>query len=388
MRWLGLSLVVLLIAAGILQTRPDIFELPAVAAKPLNAARSASDAQSRRIFAAGTVEGAQREVPLRFEISGRLVALEVAEGDQVEQGQVLAELDPQVWEHRLAEAQARLRLARAERDRLANGASPESREVLRSDVRAVEVLVREAEALFGRGKRLATQNAISTQELDEQRYRYEKVVAQLHAARARLQETEAPVRKDDLSVAESKVSLAEAVVRQEQTMLEKTHLRAPTRGIVLHIPAEAGELVGPNDERELVIIVNCDRTRVRAYIEELDALRVHPGQTAEVTADGRPGKKYQGRVKSCALFVRPKSHKHLQPGELTDVRVREVMLELTDAAELVIGLPVDVFIAPPRSSDATTASNDFENQDGRTTSVTSKKQATVRSRSRQANPIP
>lgn len=357
MRKLGFLFAALLLGLAVLHARPDRWELPAstenapLAVSAVTAPRPPDSRASRRIFAAGTIEGASREIPLRFEITGRLLKVHVVEGDEVERGDVLAQLDAETWEHKLAEAQARLQVARAERERIVNGASHESREALRSEVRGFEVQVRQAESQLARGKRLVSQNAVAVQEVDDQKYRYERAVAQLQAARARLDELEAPVRKDDLSIADSKVALAEALVRQEQSLLEKTRLRAPTRGIVLHVPAEVGELVGPADQHELVTLVNRDRTRVRAHIEELDALHVRPGQRAEVTVDGCPGKEYPGVVLRCSPFVRPKTQKHLKPGELVDLRVREVVIDLgEDAKELVVGLPVEVFIKPSESA--------------------------------------
>jgi multidrug resistance efflux pump len=305
---------------------------------------TAPRANSRRIFAAGSVEGTQRDIPLHFEVSGRISRILVSEGDQVDEGDVLAELDAEGWDLKLAEALARLKLARAERDRLVNGASPEARAVLKAEFRAAEVQVRENEALLARGKQLQQRSAISTQELDDQRYKYEKAAAHLQTARARLEELEAPVRKDDLGVADAKVALAETAVRQERTMVAKTRLRSPSRGIILHVAAEPGQLAGPEDGRDLFTIANRDSTRVRAQVEELDALSVVVGQKAVVMADGQPGHEFHGIVQSCSPHVRPKSQKHFKPGELIDVRVREVVIELTNADGLVNGLPVDVFI--------------------------------------------
>jgi multidrug resistance efflux pump len=180
--------------------------------------------------------------------------------------------------------------------------------------------------------------------VEEFRYKHEKAVAQLQAIRARWEEIEAPIRKDDLSVAEAKVALAEAIVRQERNALKKTRLRSPVSGMVLHVVAEPGELVGPADDRHLVTVVNCDFTLIRAYVEELDALSVKAGQKAIVTADGKPDKVFEGTVQSCSPHVRPKSNRHHKPGEMIDLRVREIVIELPHGNDLVIGLPVDVFI--------------------------------------------
>lgn len=346
MRWLGLMVIIAAAGVGLYAVRPELFGRAEARSTGARDARIGAGKFSRRIFAAGTVEGTQRDVPLRFEVAGRLKEIHVTEGDHIERDDVLAQLDAEVWEQKLAESNARLRLARAERDRLINGASKEAREVARAEVRAAEVLVREAEGLLARGRQLEKRNAISTQEVDDYRFRYEKAAAQLQAARARCDEVEAAVRRDDLDVAEARVALAESTVRQDRAMLEKTRLRAPINGIVLHVLAEPGELVGPNDDRDLFTLVNRERTRVRAYVEELDALGVEPGQAAYVTADGKAGQKYEGVVCSCSPYVRPKTVRHQKPGELTDVRVREVIIELADGADLVIGLPVDAFILP------------------------------------------
>lgn len=354
MRWLGLVGLLAVAGTGVYCARSELFGRAEARSTAADGSLSGNSRAARRIFAAGTVEGTQRDVALRFEVAGRIKEIHVAEGDHVEQGDVLAQLDAEVWEHKLAESNARLRLARAERDRLVNGASQEAREVARAEARAAEVLVREAEGLLARGRQLEKRNAISTQEVDDYRFRYEKAAAQLQAARARCDEVEATVRRDDLDVAEARVALAESTVRQDRAMLDKTRLRAPTNGVVLHVLAEPGELVGPNDDRDLFTLVNRERTRVRAYVEELDALAVEPGQAAYVTADGKAGKKYEGVVRSCSPYVRPKTLRHQRPGELTDVRVREVIIELVDGAELVIGLPVDAFMLPdaPHSGTA------------------------------------
>jgi multidrug efflux pump subunit AcrA (membrane-fusion protein) len=232
-----------------------------------------------RIFAGGTVEGAQREIPLRFEVAGRLKEIHVRAGDVIEKGSILAELDAELWELKFAEAGTLLKLARAERDRLVRAAN-------------------------------------------------------------------SPLRKEDLTIADAKVALAEGTVRRERLMLDKTLLRAPTDGVVLRVQAEPGEMVGPEDNRDLFTLVNRSSTKVRACVEELDAMNVAVGQRAVIIADGMPNRQFTGVVETCSPFVAPKVQRHLKPGEMVDVRVREVLIELADGGELLIGLPVEVFIEP------------------------------------------
>jgi multidrug resistance efflux pump len=259
------------------------------------AAPSSDSSGINQIYAGGIVEGAQRETSLQFEIAGRIERINVHEGDLIEAGCVLAQLEAGFCELKLAEAGTQLKMARAERERLTNN-------------------------------------------------------------------SKLPARREDLVIADSKVALAEGAVRRERLMLEKTELRAPTNGIVLRVRGEPGELAGPGADQELIAIVNRDVTRVRAWVEELDALNVAPGQRAAVSADGIPGRRFEATVRSCAPGVGPKSQRHMKPGEMFDVRVREILIELADGADLLIGLPVDVLISldqprPDRSESPHRAGN-------------------------------
>ncbi|MBS0263507.1 MAG: efflux RND transporter periplasmic adaptor subunit [Planctomycetes bacterium] len=236
-----------------------------------------SSAGINQIYASGLVEGAGQPMALQFEVAGRLDRIHVKEGDVVEAGAALAELDAELWELRVAEAGTQVKLARAERERLlAAGKTP---------------------------------------------------------------------RREELTIADSKVALAEGAVRRERLMLEKAVLRAPTNGVILRVRCAQGEMTGPSDPRELIVMVNRDVTRVRAYVEELDAFSVSPGQRATVAADGIPGRQFTGIVRACAPGVGPKTQMHLRPAERVDVRVREILIDLKDGSDLLIGLPVDVLVS-------------------------------------------
>lgn len=306
----------------------------------------ATGTSPRRIFATGVVEGTQRDVALRFEHPGRIETIHVREGDAIRKGDILAELDSRTVQQRIAEADARLQLARVQRERLVNAARAETIEVLKADVKIAEVHVQEAESHYTRAKQLAESKSISRQELDDNQFKSSRAMAQLLAARAKLAEVEAPARRDDLQIADAQIALAEANLRYEQSVLDQTRLRAPTDGVVLKVHVETGELVGPQDDRALITVTNRDRTRVRAFVEELDSLGVAPGQSAYVVVDGRPGRRYAGLICSCAPHVSAKNQRHHKPGEFVDVKVREIILELDEASDLVVGLPVDVYVNP------------------------------------------
>lgn len=256
-----------------------------------------------QIFAAGIVEGADRPLALRFETSGRVKQVFVCEGQRVKARQLLAELDPTEFQLRVIAAETQLRIALAEREQasLAGGDSPAAADNGRTSYFSDES-----------GNRVASTNFRD----DHQ----------------------------DRQIAGARVELAQTRLRQEQLMLDRSRLVAPFDGEILAVPFQPGEVVGPFPPTEALLMTNRDKIHVRAFVEELDALDVAVGALAVITVAGGRDRQFHGTVISCAPYVAPKSHRHSNPGERLDVRVREVVVEVGAAESLLIGLPVEVFI--------------------------------------------
>ena len=357
MKWFFLVSVSTAVGTGLLMTH-DPYPGNAVTRPVGSTQRASTDRpQTDVLFASGIVEGACRNVPLQFEIVGRLVSLAVAEGDRVHAGDLLARLDDVVWRHKLSEAQARLSLARTERARLKNAATREDRAVARSKVQVSEVKVRQTEADLKRAERLVKQHALSDREWDDVRFGHSLALAELESARAAAARVEAKARRDELDIADAKIALAAAEVHEAEARLAKARIVAPMDGVILHVVGEPGQLIGPQRPEPLITMTSVDTLRVRAFIEEMDVLGVAVGQRAWVTTDGDKTKRFQGTVVSCAPFMVPKRTRSHKPAEHVDVKVREVVIVLDGHPQLVVGLPVDVFVSKsPRSakSPATT----------------------------------
>lgn len=336
--WLAL---VAIVGVGSLSTD---FVAPASSAIP-GGTPTAVPPKPREVFAAGIVEGAQRSTELQFELSGTIVEIPVQEGQMVRRGDVCARLDDAIWRSRLAQAEAALAAARAELETLVNGASPESRQVIRADARVAEVQAQQAKAHWERAVRLYEQKAMPAQEYDQYKYLHEAAVARSEQARARVAEIEAPARADEVRQAEARVAMAVAALALEQTQLDRATLRAPIDGVVLRIDVEPGERVAVEHPQPVVAMTDLSHVRVRAYVEELDALSLQPGASAYVVADGSPDVRYRGQVVWTAPVMGPKSHRHHRPGEMYDLEVREVLIVLDQPDNLVVGIPVDVFIS-------------------------------------------
>jgi multidrug resistance efflux pump len=304
------------------------------------------DLPEHTIQANGTVEGNTREIPLRFEIAGRLKAVDVYEGSEVRAGDTLARLEQDSWVHALSMSNASLALAKSERDRVINGARTETRELAEAQVQTAKARANQIRKRLDRALRLFERNAIAQQELDDLSVSMDVAQSEVDAADARAREICAPARGDEISMADAKVALEQAKCAQAEAQLAKTTLVAPRNGIVLRVHNEPGELVGPETSLPCLIMVEAQNKRVRAYVEEMDAPAVVVGRRAYAVADGMPTHHFWGNVTSCAPSMMPKKYFNNAPGERVDVKVREVVIELDECDDLVIGLPVDVYIEP------------------------------------------
>ncbi len=308
---LGFSLLAL--GATLIVTRWG-FNVPTErASSPSARSAKATAAGQRLIFAAGVVEGTSEPLDVRFEVSGRIRDVLVSEGQRVRKDEVLAELEPKGFELRVRMAEAAVRTVKLQSELVENGHG------------------------------YAAEGASSTNS------------GNIPAATRQVSATHAGRTTEQL-IASSRIEAAELALQQEQLQLEKSRLQAPMEGTIVECTVEPGELVGPHDTSGAFRIVDRTKTHVRAWIEELDAMDVRPGLSAVVVASGSVERKYRGYVISCASYVQPKSERHLNPGERVDVRVRELVIELKDGHDLLLGLPVEVFIAPGRDGHKETRS--------------------------------
>jgi multidrug resistance efflux pump len=117
---------------------------------------------------------------------------------------------------------------------------------------------------------------------------------------------------------------------------------------VLDIYDEPGSQVGPTSRQPILAFADVSRRRVRAFVEELDALRIKEGQKAVVTIDGLPGKEFAGKVSAAVLLrmdqAAPRSD---APGEYQDIYHRPVLIDLDGGTELPLNLRVKVTIYIP-----------------------------------------
>lgn len=307
-------------------------------------------APSDAIHAAGRVEGATREIELRPQISGRVAEVAVAEGQFVDQGQLLVRLDDDLLKHDVALATAELELAEAKLAEHQQPAHAEQRREAEAQHRSKVAEWELARLLLERVDRLRRERAIPQQEADEQKSKVEMLTAQVEAAAAKRDHLQRPWRPEETRVFAAQVAAARARLELAKAQHARTQLRAPRPAQVLRCNVEPGELADPQSTEPAVILVDTQRLRVRAFVEEFDAPRVKIGMAAKVVADGLPHRTFTGKVARVSPLMTWNRLTTDNPRDRLDAKTREVWIDLDQPAEgLMIGLRVEVELAPAQA---------------------------------------
>ncbi len=135
------------------------------------------------LLSAGGYVIARHQVEVGAKITGRVIALEVEEGDVVRAGQVIARLDDEEIRAQVREAEATLAAARARLAELEAGSRPQEINRAHAEMLRAEADLKNAEANLRRLERPAEVGVVDRQQLDDARARYEMAVAALRVAR-------------------------------------------------------------------------------------------------------------------------------------------------------------------------------------------------------------
>jgi HlyD family secretion protein len=295
----------------------------------------------RQVVAPGRIESRGEIVTLSAEMAGRLKIVSVKEGDYVQAGQVIARLDDTEYRARISQAEAQVTAAQATLLRLKNGPRVE-------EIRQAEAAILEQEAVcehtaleMKRRQQLVKDNVVSRDQLDLCSRDERTARARLAYLKEARNLIVAGARKEDIAQVEAQITQHRAQVEEAKAILEKTLIRAPIAGRVLHRFRQTGESVEIMPASPILEIADTSVLRVRAEIDESDILRIRRGQTALITADALGGEKLTARVVSIGSILGRKSIRTDLPTEKADTRILEVLLDLKED-KLPLNLRVQV----------------------------------------------
>jgi len=280
-----------------------------------------------------------REVQLAFRQPGRVAQMAFDEGDAVTAGTRMATLDAQPYREALAAAEAAVRVAKAELDKLHRGLRPQEITQAREALNQALAVAKDAERNFLRQSELLASGASSQRTVDAARAARDQAVAGAKAAKAALSQATEGFRAEDIAAGKANLAAAEAARDQAATALADTELIAPSAGTVIARVREPGSMVASHSA---VYSLSLDApVYVRAYVGEPDLGRIAPGTPVRVRSDSSE-KVYQGQIG----FISPRAEFTPKTVETTDLRtdlVYRLRVVVADAdAALRQGMPVTI----------------------------------------------
>lgn len=189
----------------------------------------------------GTIRARQRS-DLGFELAGQIKAVHVDEGDTVEKGQLLAELDLKTINAQKGVIVARIAQAKSVMAELEAGPRRET-------IRAAQAVVDEAKsshdhatATLQRRSNLREARALSTAEFEQAAYAVQAALAVLNVAKEKLAELKAGTRQEKIAAQRSVIQQLESSRQEIDVAISKSHLIAPFSGTVTRRYLDPGSI--------------------------------------------------------------------------------------------------------------------------------------------------
>lgn len=211
------------------------------------------------VIATGTLS-ALRTVDIGTEVSGTVQKLDVDFNSIVHKGEVIAELDPSLFEQDLESAEAAKDRAQIDFE--------EEQATIDIDQRNLE----RAEALH-------------TQEIETQQEREQ--------AQLQVKEDQAVMKQDQAAIA-----IADANIEQSKVDLAHCTVTSPIDGVVISRNVDEGQTVTARLAAPTLFVLAADLTRLQivADVDESDVSRIRAGQTVDFTVDAYAGHRFEGKV--------------------------------------------------------------------------------------------
>lgn len=277
------------------------------------------------IVAPARVEPLRDPVALAFETNGRIVAIDVDEGDAVKAGQVVAHLDDRLAKARVAGAEAALAQAKARYDLARRGPRREDLDAARAEALAASAEADHRSAEQSRSEKLGQVGAIASSSVDTDSAAARVSTATAAAASARYQSLAHGTRIEQVAEANAAVEAATADLAATQVTLDQTLLKAPHDGVVLRRLVEVGTLVGTLTPLPVISVADLSVLELRAEIDEADVAAIKLGKAAYATADAYGDEKFPIHVTRITRELGRKTVRDDDPRAKVDTRVLEVV---------------------------------------------------------------
>jgi len=255
-------------------------------------------------------------VQVGSQVSGNVSELDADFNTAVKKDQLVARIDPQIFQAQVNQAKAGLQAASVAVANAKAGVVKSQADVAaatanlanaQANVVKAQVSVRDNKVKYDRRVALARDGIISQEDFDTAQDAYNSAVADEKAAEAaeRAAEENLNAAKAALDVAqtllasaEAQVSQARAALDQAQLNLDHTYIRAPVDGVVVSRNVDVGQTVAASLQAPTLFLIAQDLTKMQVdtNVSEADVGRVKLNQPATFTVDAYPAETFRGAV--------------------------------------------------------------------------------------------
>jgi HlyD family secretion protein len=243
---------------------------------------------AKSVVATGKIQ-AITQVEVKSKASGIVKKLLVDYGDQVKQGQVLAELDKEEIQARVNQQRASLEAAQA-----AERAAAADLQHAKVDAEGPDVPM--LKRAYERAQQMAKDGVVSAAALDEAQKNYEMAVNKQQLGKANEVVAEAKLRQ-----AQAQVSQARALLDQTEEEYRNSTIISPINGTVLSRDVEIGDavssiLVVGSSATLLMTLGDTHEVYVKGKVDESDIAKVYLGQPARIKVESYKDRTFLGKV--------------------------------------------------------------------------------------------
>jgi len=251
--WIVAAVIVIGVATALLLSNGDEDTLE------VQTATIARETIVQKVNATGRIQP-KTQVRISADVSAKIMTLHVEEGDRVEEGQLLVELDRERYEAAVESAEANVRSAQA-------------------NAKLVRQNMIKAEKDYERARDIVARKLESQSVLDANSAAYQVEVARHESAL-------------------DQVEQARAALKEAQDSLSKTTIYSPMTGTISDLDKEQGEIAIGSQFQEDIILVVADLNEMEAQVnvDENDIVSLQLGQTAEIEVDALFGETLTGTV--------------------------------------------------------------------------------------------
>ncbi|MGM8908824.1 HlyD family secretion protein [Psychrobacter sp. 1U1] len=197
-----------------------------------------------------------QQTSIAAKVPGRIAQILVTEGNKVEVGQQLIEMDSPEINAKIAQARAGKDMAQSQLDKAENGARPQEIAQAKAAWQANKAASDLAQNTYQRVDRLYEEGLMARQKRDEAYAQYLATQDQTEAARLQYDLALEGARSEDKSAATAQVAQVDAKLDEALVAKQEANLKSPIAGIVDDVIVSAGEVIGQGVP--ILTLVNTD----------------------------------------------------------------------------------------------------------------------------------